>query len=158
MRRPSIILASATAILLAAALRVAAAPPPVTSPPSADLPIPRILHVILRPAPDPRCVEARPSTESPMLLEWWRQWWGAATSRRVERQTGPERPTRTPFYLRSPMLSGFFGWGEPDGCDDPAAQRKAQGETQRKTTSRHTPVTLPTSSDSATINAPSDRP
>lgn len=140
MRKPSRTRASATAVLLLAVAMPTAAAPAAEPPTTGNLPIPRIFPLTPRSAPDPTpgiCpamrrsesdpvrTEARQPSEAP-LLDWWREWWAAATSRRHVRQTGPERPARTPLYLRSPMLSGFFGWGEPRGCvEKHATQRKA---------------------------------
>lgn len=139
MRKPSRTLASATAVILLAAAVPAAAELPVASAPTADQPIPRILYALTRPGPDPGCGEARQPTGSPMLLDWWREWWDAATSQRAIRRTDPDPPTRAPFYLRSPMLSGFFGWGEPGACDDPRRARRRTARLKAPAPARESP-------------------
>lgn len=47
------------------------------------------------------------------LLDWWRQWFMTHWQQRDEEE---ERPPATPFYLRSPLLTGFLGRGDSTGC------------------------------------------
>ncbi|MGH7576028.1 MAG: hypothetical protein ACREM1_13000 [Longimicrobiales bacterium] len=119
MREPSRILASATVvILLAAAGPAAAASSGFRS--AAEPPTVHTSHTEPRPDADPRCEDPPKSAGSPMKVEWWRQWWSAATSGRDARQPSPEprQPAGAPVYLRSPMMSGFFGWDTPNACGD----------------------------------------
>lgn len=75
--------------------------------------------------PHVRCEELASSMSSSFFARW-RQWWSTTLSRRPPRPDDLERPPGAPtFYLRSPMLSGFFGWGDPADCRDDSPMRKA---------------------------------
>jgi hypothetical protein len=59
------------------------------------------------------------------LLDWWRQWF---MTHWQQRQEEVERPPATPFYLRSPLLTGFLGRGDSTGCAGGAAVRQDAAE------------------------------
>jgi hypothetical protein len=69
-------------------------------------------------------VGCAPMGYSSRLLEWWRQTWGTGLSHRAARTEEPEqeRVAGTAYYLRSPLLSGFYGRAtEAAECDGGAA-------------------------------------
>ena len=59
------------------------------------------------------------------LLDWWRQWF---MTHWQQRQEEVERPPVTPFYLRSPLLTGFLGRGDSTGCAGGGAVRQVAAE------------------------------
>jgi hypothetical protein len=59
------------------------------------------------------------------LLDWWRQWFLAHWQQRHE---PVERPQATPFYLRSPLLTGFLGRNDSTPCAGAARLQEAEEE------------------------------
>lgn len=75
---------------------------------------------------DERCSPDGPSRSR--LLDWWRQSWISAWLNRDDQRHDVDRPAVAPLYLRSPLLSGFYGRGETGGCEGDSAERSVDDD------------------------------
>jgi hypothetical protein len=104
MREPSKILKQAlTVTLLVAAVtpRGVAASPQL---PSTSF-TPAVFYAMNPAGPEEECA---PQGKAPKWLGRWWEWWTGAWAHRYVREDEPDRPVAAPFYLRSPVLSGFI--------------------------------------------------
>lgn len=101
---------------------LAAAPPDAAQLPSTSL-TPAGWYPSIRSGRPAECAPLGPSRFR--LLDWWRQWF---TTHWQQHDEEVERPPATPFYLRSPLLTGFVGRGDSTGCAGGEAVRQDPAE------------------------------
>ncbi len=107
--------AVAEVALLGAASDPHYAPPPF---PAAPLTPAAFYHARVSGAETP----CNPPVPRPSIRGLWRHWWTAWRSRR---DPDPGQTVTTPFYLRSPLLSGFYDPADA-GCHGAAVVRAAE--------------------------------
>ena len=113
MRASSRIMSVAALLLLAAP--AAASPDAPDRARDPQLPFtPVSLHADARAGGEEECAPVGPPRFR--FLEWWRQWFASHGQRRDVRDEDMDRTPATPFYLRSPLLSGFIGRGDSAAC------------------------------------------